>query len=128
MTVAGSVPPEYVMAKPSVAGIRGLKIIPIPRSARYGVSLVNVREPLSINAANPLPGFASSRSTRPRRVYWLSVGNNVSFNQPITSYEALREYYALRESGRGDLLEIARAWRRYLQACEREMTKKQEAM
>ena len=47
-----------------------------------------------------------------------------AINQPITSHEALREYYALRESGRGDLLEIARAWRRYLQACEREMAQK----
>ena len=42
-----------------------------------------------------------------------------------SSTEALRQYYALRESGMADLHQIALAWRRYLDAVEGEMKEKE---
>ena len=44
--------------------------------------------------------------------------------QPSSS-EALRQYYALRESGMADLHQIALAWRRYLDAAAAEMKEKE---
>jgi len=44
--------------------------------------------------------------------------------QPSSS-EALRQYYALRESGLAYPHQIAVAWRAYLQAVDREMKEKE---